>query len=324
MGLAVFRLIFHLILKTMKKRGEYYITQFFYLNLQTLIFIGKMKQLKFLMVALTLLMGISFTSCLNSDSDPYNYGRGMVKVQNYMGLYSFKGENGVTITPTSASISALEANGFKMSEMSDKVAQIYYRWDPTQVNIPADEKDIKGVELYSIESLDNTVAIVEQKGVATNDSISKSNNAAIISLGYNAGGIEYTPKFFYDDYTLLLPINYYITNKRHFLTLVYYPNEDNGTTLRLYLGHNSNGDSTSNSSTSYTLTANTGGYYGLGLFYKVYDLRKVFERYKRETSTFENPTTIEIVTKVNSYSLKLDDPQTEEKVYTVTKGEAEK
>ena len=29
----------------MKKRGEYYITQFFYLNLQTLIFIGKMKQL---------------------------------------------------------------------------------------------------------------------------------------------------------------------------------------------------------------------------------------------------------------------------------------
>ena len=219
----------------MKKRGEYYITQFFYLNLQTLIFIEKkMKQLKFLVVALTLLMGISFTSCLNSDSDPYNYGGGMVKVQNYMGVYSFKGENGVTITPTSASISALEANGFKMSDMSDKVAQIYYRWDPTQVDIPADEKDVKGVELYSIESLDNTVEIVEQKGVAANDSISKSNNAAIISLGYDAGGIKYAPKFFYDDHTLLLPINYYITNKRHFLTLVYYPNEDNGTTLRLY------------------------------------------------------------------------------------------
>lgn len=309
----------------MKKRGEYYITQFFYLNLQTLIFIEKkMKQLKFLVVALTLLMGISFTSCLNSDSDPYNYGGGMVKVQNYRGVYSFKGENGVTITPTSASISALEANGFKMSDMSDKVAQIYYRWDPTQVDIPADEKDVKEVELYSIESLDNTVEIVEQKGVAANDSISKSNNAAIISLGYDAGGIKYAPKFFYDDHTLLLPINYYITNKRHFLTLVYYPNEDNGTTLRLYLGHNSNGDSTSTNSTSYTLTANTGGYYGLGLFYKVYDLRKVFERYKRPTSTSENPTTIEIVTKVNSYSLKLDDSQTKEEVYTVTKGETEK
>ena len=252
------------------------------------------------------------------------YNKAYAGNKDYMGVYSFKGENGVTITPTSASISALEANGFKMSDMSDKVAQIYYRWDPTQVDIPADEKDVKGVELYSIESLDNTVEIVEQKGVAANDSISKSNNAAIISLGYDAGGIKYAPKFFYDDHTLLLPINYYITNKRHFLTLVYYPNEDNGTTLRLYLGHNSNGDSTSTNSTSYTLTANTGGYYGLGLFYKVYDLRKVFERYKRQTSTSENPTTIEIVTKVNSYSLKLDDSQTKEEVYTVTKGETEK
>lgn len=62
----------------------------------------------------------------------------------------------------------------------------------------------------------------------------------------------------------------------------------------------------------------------MGLFYKVYDLRKVFERYKRQTSTSENPTTIEIVTKVNSYSLKLDDSQTKEEVYTVTKGETEK
>ena len=64
----------------MKKRGEYYITQFFYLNLQTLIFIGKMKQLKFLMVALTLLMGISFTSCLNSDNDYAPTVGGFVKV----------------------------------------------------------------------------------------------------------------------------------------------------------------------------------------------------------------------------------------------------
>ncbi len=39
LGVAVFRLIFHLLLKTMKKRREYYVTQFFYLNLQTLIFI---------------------------------------------------------------------------------------------------------------------------------------------------------------------------------------------------------------------------------------------------------------------------------------------
>ena len=107
--------------------------------------------------------------------------------------------------------------------MSDKVAQIYYRWESTQVDIPADEKDVKGLNCTRIESLDNTVEIVEQKGVAANDSISKSNNAAIISLGYDAGGIKYAPKFFYDDHTLLLPINYYITNKRHFFDVSVLP-----------------------------------------------------------------------------------------------------
>lgn len=308
----------------MKKRRGYYVTQFFYLNLQTLIFIRKMKQLKFLMVAFTLLMGISLTSCLNSgDSDPYSYGGGMVKVSGYMGYYSFVGQNDVTVTPTPASISSLEANGFKMSEMVGKVAQILYRWDSSQLTIPADEKDIKGVDLYSIESLDNTVAIVEEKGVSANDSLSKSNNAAIISLEYNNGGADFKPRF-YDDTTILLPINYYINQKRHFLSLVYYPNEteSNGSTLRLYLSHNTNGDTETNSSTSYSLTANTGGYYGLGLYYKTYNLNRVLERYARETGA--SPTAVEIVTKVNSYSSKLDDSQTEEKVFTVAEKETGK
>ena len=94
----------------MKKRGECYITQFFYLNLQTLIFIGKMKQLKFLMVALTLLMGISFTSCLNSDDGEYDDIYGMVLVNNYMGLLSFEDAAGNTYQPTSASVTQFEAN----------------------------------------------------------------------------------------------------------------------------------------------------------------------------------------------------------------------
>ena len=94
----------------MKKRGECYITQFFYLNLQTLIFIGKMKQLKFLMVALTLLMGIAFTSCLNSDDGEYDDIYGMVLVNNYMGLLSFEDAAGNTYQPTSASVTQFEAN----------------------------------------------------------------------------------------------------------------------------------------------------------------------------------------------------------------------
>ena len=283
-----------------------------------------MKQFKFLMVAFSLLMGVSLTSCLNSESDPNSYGGGMVKVQSYMGYPSFKGEGGITITPTPASISVLEANGLKISELSDKVVNIAYRWDPTQVDIPKDSKDIKGVELYSIESLDNPVEIVEEKGVSANDSLAHSNNAAIISVGYDASGMKYEPQFFYDDYTIVVPMNYYINNKKHFLSLMYYPNEDNGPELTLYLAHNSNKDSESANSTSWNLTANTGGYYGLGLFYKAYDLRSVISRYKRETGFFENPPVVKIVANVNQYSMKLDDSQTEEKTYTVTKKEADK
>ena len=178
--------------------------------------------------------------------------------------------------------------------------------------------------LLDVESPDNPVEIVEEKGVSANDSLAHSNNAAIISVGYDASGMKYEPQFFYDDYTIVVPMNYYINNKKHFLSLMYYPNEDNGPELTLYLAHNSNKDSESANSTSWNLTANTGGYYGLGLFYKAYDLRSVISRYKRETGFFENPPVVKIVANVNQYSMKLDDSQTEEKTYTVTKKEADK
>jgi hypothetical protein len=50
----------------------------------------------------------------------------------------------------------------------------------------------------------------------------------------------------------------------------------------------------------------------------------VISRYKRETGFFENPPVVKIVANVNQYSMKLDDSQTEEKTYTVTKKEADK
>ena len=296
----------------MKKRRGYSITQFFYLNLQTLIFIRKMKQLKFLMIAFTLLMGISLTSCLNSDSDTYDYGGGMMRVHsNYMtGGYVFKSADGsITVTPTAASIASIESRGFKFSEVVNKVVQLTYRWDTSLLTIPKEEKDIQGVEIYSIEVLDGKLEIVETKGAA-NDSLTLKNNAPIITMSNNEGGTNYAPQF-YDDNTILLPINYFMS-KIHFLTLVYYPNEDKGSTLKLYLAHNSNGDTGSSNTTSFDYAANGAG---LGLFYKIYDLQNVIRHHGSE------PTSIEIVTSVNRYSSKLDDPQTEEKIFVVTKKE---
>ena len=229
MGLAVFRLIFHLILKTMKKRGEYYITQFFYLNLQTLIFIGKMKQLKFLMVALTLLMGISFTSCLNSDNDYAPTVGGFVKVGGGMFGTTFTMLDGATtISPTAASLTQAESNmGFKYSNTN--IAYVIGTYDETLNPDPINNKEYKSVSLTYAVSLDDKVLITERG--ASNDSV---NKAPIIDID-NSEKVSYNkelfkPWFFYDKTTLVLPINYYLYKAGvHKFTLVYYPSENNST-----------------------------------------------------------------------------------------------
>lgn len=270
-----------------------------------------MKQLKFLMIAFTLLMGISLTSCLNSESDPYSYGYGYAKAySNMMGTSSFR-MGDATITPTAASVSSLLAQGVDVSKMDEHVVYISYRWDPAVTEI-SDPKDIRNVDLMGALDLNNTTEVVYEKG-APNDSV---NNAAIIKLGVSESS-EIKPSFF-DENTLLLPTNYFMYGTIHYLSLIYYPNEDD-TTLKIYLHHNAKKDESSNT-TSYNYAQQ--GY--LGFFHKAYDMRRIFSEYMRTTNS-SKPTTVEIITKENSYTYKLDDTQTTEKVYPVTyKKETEK
>lgn len=83
-----------------------------------------MKQLKFLMVAFTLLMGVSFTSCLNDDAGESMYD-GIGYVRTVMGSY-FVDLYGNTYHPTMASVTEMEAQGFKMS--GTNLAQIAFKY----------------------------------------------------------------------------------------------------------------------------------------------------------------------------------------------------
>lgn len=83
-----------------------------------------MKQLKFLMVAFTLLMGVSFTSCLNDDAGESMYD-GIGYVRTVMGSY-FVDLYGNTYHPTMASVTEMEAQGFKMS--GTDLAQIAFKY----------------------------------------------------------------------------------------------------------------------------------------------------------------------------------------------------
>lgn len=270
-----------------------------------------MKHLQLMMVALFMLMGVSLTSCLNSESDPYNYRSAMVKVQS-VGLYTyFRTTDDVVITPTAESIAALEQEGkLEISKLNNKIANIGYRWDPAVVDVPSDAKNISDVDLYFIESLDAPAEIVNVKG-ESKDSIA---DAAVIELTCNPSGYEYKP-YFFDETTLILPVNYFMEKTVHTLRLLYYKGEAmNAGSLRLYLRHNANNDLIYNNATSYEVSA----YYGyLSFFYKAYDLSAIFYQYQMDSGAFEYPTQIDIVYEANPYSWDLDDAQTETKTYTV-------
>jgi len=290
----------------MKKRGECSITQFFYLNLRTLIFIRKMKQLKFLMVAFTLLMGVSLTSCLNSDNDYAPSVGGLVKVSDSMFGNSFTMLDGVTkISPTAASLATLESNmGFKPS--STNIAYVTGTYDETLNSNLIEDKEYKSVNLLWAVSLDAKVEITERG--AENDSV---NKAPVIDID-NSSQMEYEmekklhkPWFFYDKTTLILPINYFVYKAgAHKFTLVYYPEEnaDGNKTLKLYLKHYDADDKSTN-----TNSLNNSGAYPQ-IYYYAYDLRGVFSQYSKMTGEMPTTVTVEYVTNANS--LKLEDAET--------------
>lgn len=266
----------------------------------------KMAKFKIWMVALTLIMGVSFTSCMNSDNDTTRYGGTLAKVYSMYGMnYYFKTADGLTITPTATSVAELEARGFKFSEVEGQVVQISYQWDSSVLEIPDNATKIEGVTLTGIISLDSQVEVVDEPGAA-NDSIS---DTPIISLKKEASSnFTYEP-YYFDTNTLMLPINYYIQTKPHSFTLVYYPNEEmSDGIIKLYLRHKKSGDNmTTSSPTSWDYALNGSTY----LYYRSFNLQKI------AYSTSGSLDKVIIVAEENANSVELDDNNTKTNEYTV-------
>ncbi len=72
----------------------------------------KTKKIKFLGVVFTLLLGISFTSCLNSDNNESSWDiYAFVTVKNYMGSVYLLGDDGVTYYPTNPDVLKITSTG---------------------------------------------------------------------------------------------------------------------------------------------------------------------------------------------------------------------
>lgn len=266
-----------------------------------------MKQLKFLMIAFTLLMGFSLTSCLNSNSDSLPQVGGFVKVNDlsFFGT-EFVYVDGVTkIYPTVASLSSMEGNmGFKAS--STNIAFVQGTYDETVNPNPIENKEFKDVNLSYAISLDAKILATERG--ADNDSV---NGAPIIDIDnsklISVGGETHKPWFFYDKTTLMLPINYYLYKAgAHKFTLIYYPADNNSvdTTLKLYLRHY-NADDKSTSANS----MNNSGEMPF-IYYYAYDLTSIFGSYARATGISEYPSSITIEYVTNPSDLDLTKAET--------------
>ncbi len=263
----------------------------------------QLKRLKFLTLALTVLLGIVTTSCVDSDGTSVRSGIAIVKVvhSSLSGTY-FRTATGVTITPTSTSIASLEANGADFTSMSGEIVYIWYQWDSDVVTITGNETSITGVDVIYIAPMDSPVEVVYQEGAA-NDSIA---DTPVIGVG------EEMEAEFFDSTTLLLPINYYINTYMHSFTLVYLPNESTAADgFTLYLRHNKQQDSpTAGSTTSYAYYAS--GY--INIYVRAFDLSEAMDAYKRATGTSE-VTTVRIVASVSD-DVDLDEATEETYTYT--------
>ena len=263
-------------------------------------------------MALVALVSLTLTSCLDSNNDDYQYRGGFAKMTSLMGRAAFISGD-YTIVPTDESVAALESNGGDLDDFMGHTVYMQYRYNPSVTDAQPDANNqITDVELYAVADIQRTTEIVEQKGAGLpNDSV---NTATIIRLDVNESyGIK---PYFFDRYTLMLPVNYFINEKLHDFTLMYYADENQGQpTLNLELHHNKHADTglgmAGSGMTSYEYYM--GGY--IGFYFMAFDLTDVYYRYGSQ------PSSVNVKIWKNEYDVDLEGNNTETETVTVTYSE---
>lgn len=205
-----------------------------------------MKQLKFLMVAFTLLMGVSLTSCLSDDAGESMYD-GIGYVRTVMGTY-FIDPNGNTYYPTSSSVVEMEAQGFKMSEAN--LAYIAFKYVEDTPTTKADANTTPKtfrIKLVSAAAVDSYQT--EEAASIEDMETMVPENAPIVTLEPTDNyGQTYKP-WMYGTEMLVLPVSWKMENKeemlkQHTLSLVYIDSDEaeSGTELVFYLRHDKGTD----------------------------------------------------------------------------------
>lgn len=187
-----------------------------------------MKQLKFLMVALTLLMGISLTSCLG-DNDPTVTEPALGRVTNLF-PYTFETSNGVKFVATNN----IESTTSLKMNMGD-IVEFTFTYNSDEQQITETNKTINAqITVYRNLSICTNATVTDNDG-----SEEAYENATINEILVNEG----SKMLYFDRNTLLIPIVFLAKERedKHEFTLVYNNSivneQENDDVLVLYLRH---------------------------------------------------------------------------------------
>lgn len=266
-----------------------------------------MKQVKVLVLALIVLMGVGFTSCMNSDDNSTSSWMGPVEVFNsaFTGTYFKFGE--LIIYPTNTSLATVEKQ-YNFEPSATRMAYIAFEYstDEGSGNETATNKLQNVVMNYAV-SLDETVESVIDKGNAPNDSVATApiiRMTDVMSATPNENGF-----YILHNRYLFTGLAYFVQEKAHSFTLVNYPNEvvEEGT-VKFYLRHSGTPEKETIGQTS----VNAAGLYPY-LYFKSFDIRNYLP------TELGKEVKIVVVVDQNTVNNKLDDESnTKQKEYTLT------
>lgn len=216
-----------------------------------------MRQIKTLMVAaLTLVMGIMMTSCLNSEGGESMYdGAFLAKVVSAGGLYGgaiFEDAGGNRYEASYKSVTQLETGGYSFTGV--EMAYIYFKFsvDETGNQITPPQQNATTPQTYQIELVAiQTAPTTDAERVETATQL-KDNEYETSPIGISqmmGNDNNYVRFDFYDESMIYTYLQWFLTNgqeefKKHNIRLAYAYDEitSSSTELRFYLCHSNGGD----------------------------------------------------------------------------------
>ncbi len=272
-----------------------------------------MKKINFFALALALLMGISFTSCLDSDNNAGYDAAGYVRVASSMYGVQLKDLDGNRFLPTMASLAALKQQGVDLTSSEYDLVYVYLKWVEETAN-KTKAGEARQVELVAASPVSKGKAFRQVNGM---DELVVVNEAPVVTLLPSTGaGYGNTKPWLYGSELIVVPVHWRMKNdkdmlKQHTFTLNYVEgvstNEQlqGNKTLALYLLHDKGTDNEEKNKLVDAANNFT------------FDIHDYLERYKMENGAY--PTKVVVKAKINpdGYTLPVaSEGEDAEKVWT--------